>query len=382
MVTSSTKQQQQKSSTTSTNPLLDQQQQFLSSLSTNDRTNFFSNNSVQVDRRAQVWMDQADIGSELVNKYSWATPDERAVSILQHFGPIVEIGCGANAYWCRVMQDAGIDVIGYDTQPEKGGKIQSKKKKKKQQDSSPFSITTGGPEVLSTDVVDENRTLFLCYPDEDPQAEGGSISMAASCLEHFRGTHVIHVGELYDSLISVEPWGRSSSPEFQTRLNSEYHCLLRAELPNWLHVRDTITVWKRSETCSIVFAADDDDDDEEEEVEYRHIPVEERLPTDVAAPCLAHLLTTTTNKKEDEGHNKSNDTNNSKRKNQQLLTDELQQLTDELQHDDNDDDSQEESLNTTPANAPANQTHGKKKKKRKKSKKTENESSSEYQCPW
>jgi hypothetical protein len=46
-----------------------------------------------------------------------------------------------------------------------------------------------------------------------------------------------------------------------------------------------------------VFAADDDDDEdgdgedqEDEEVQYRHIPVEERLPTDLAAPCLQHLL--------------------------------------------------------------------------------------------
>ena len=73
--------------------------------------------------------------------------------------------------------------------------------------------------------------------------------------------------------------------------------MLKVQLPNWLHVCDTISVWKRSETCTIVFAVDDDEDgngeegeEEEEEVEYRHIPPEERLPTNIAAPCLQHLL--------------------------------------------------------------------------------------------
>jgi hypothetical protein len=124
--------------------------------------------------------------------------------------------------------------------------------------------------------------------------------MAATCLEHYQGEIFIHVGELFgDTSLSLEqaPWGRSSSPEFQDRLFTEYHLLLRARLPNWLHTVDTLTVWKRSPSTTIVYVAEDDDkkDDEdgeegEVEVEYRHIPVEERLPVDIAAPCVQHLL--------------------------------------------------------------------------------------------
>ena len=115
--------------------------------------------------------------------------------------------------------------------------------------------------------------------------------MGADCLDHYKGQYVIHVGELFGDTLSMEqaPWGRSSSPDFQDRLAAEYHCVLKASLTNWLHVRDTISVWKRSETCTIVFAAEGEND-EEEEVEYKHIPVEERLPTDLAAPCLQHIL--------------------------------------------------------------------------------------------
>ena len=72
---------------------------------------------------------------------------------------------------------------------------------------------------------------------------------------------------------------------------------------NWLHVRDTLSVWKRSETCCIAFEKDDndgeeeendddgeDDDDESSDVYYKYIPPNELLPVDIAAPCVAHLL--------------------------------------------------------------------------------------------
>jgi len=172
-----------------------------------------------------------------------------------------------------------------------------------------IEVRRGGPEVLSEDASLSKRTLFLCYPDEDDEDddhddERPAVSLAARCLEHYRGTTVVHVGELMGDTLSMAqaPWGRSTSPEFHQRLLSEYHCILRATLTNWLHVRDTISVWKRSERCPFVFrggegqAEDENDDDndndtdEDEEVEYRHIPEEERLPVDVAAPCAVHLL--------------------------------------------------------------------------------------------
>ena len=87
---------------------------------------------------------------------------------------------------------------------------------------------------------------------------------------------------------------RSSSGEFQQRLAAEYHCILKMKLKhNWLHVRDSLSVWKRSETCCMAFEnddGDDDDDDDEDEAYYKHIPPEEVLPVDAAAPCVAHLL--------------------------------------------------------------------------------------------
>jgi len=299
-------------SSTKKNPLLEEQRAFFRvATSQTERESFFDADAVTPARRAELWAAQADLGERLINQYAWATPDVRALRILQQFAPIVEVGCGANAYWCRQMEAAGVDCLGYDASPDRGGTIlteddghQSNKQTNPPRQSV-FRVRKGGPEVLSRHA---DRTLFLCYPDEEQtsiqqQEEQDDVpvntSMAADCLKYYTGDCIIHVGEMLATGGALAqndqaPWGRSSSAEFQERLAAEFHCVLCVELPNWLHTMDRLTVWKRSKTTTIVFAADEDEDESDEEVEYRHIPVEERLPVNIAAPYLQHLLVTTT----------------------------------------------------------------------------------------
>jgi len=306
------------------NPLYKQQKVFLSALTRQERDHYFSSHfpsSITPDRRAEIWMQQANIGEELVNRYAWATPSEDCIKIFNEFSPLVEVGCGSNAYWAKYMKyKAGIDVLAFDRNIHLGGKISSegqgeKKRKKKKsrvnetnngnskvvKDPSNLVVQEGGPEVLLRPEL-KSRTLFLCYPDEEDEedvedttdSEGQPpLSFGWQCLNAYKGTYVIHVGELafLDSSLNLDqaPWGRSSSPEFQQRLASEFHCIAKIQLPNWLHVRDSISVWKRSELCEMCFVGDDEGDDEEI-VEYRHIPPEEMLPSVMVAPCMAHLL--------------------------------------------------------------------------------------------
>mmetsp|Transcript_6872 Transcript_6872/g.8909 ORF Transcript_6872/g.8909 Transcript_6872/m.8909 type:complete len:412 (+) Transcript_6872:84-1319(+) len=276
------------------NPFREKMDSFLTTLSRAERESFFSELHVSPERRGVLWMQQADLGEGLVDQYSWAVPNDACLKILDYFGPIVEVGCGANAYWCLQMKNHGIDVVGYDVAPKGGGRINKSKKSK--QDI--FEVLKGGPEVLSKH---EDRTLFLCYPDEnddieDEQPEDSSIdepmSLGQACLQHYTGNYIVHVGEIFGDTLSMAqaPWGRSSSPMFQQQLAAEFHCILKMPLPGWLHVRDSLTVWKRSETCTIVFATEGDDEEEDDEVQYRHIPPEERLPSAFAAPYLAHLI--------------------------------------------------------------------------------------------
>ena len=283
------------------NPLLNAQKKFLSSLPIAIKEHFFCVDKVVPEIRAEIWAKQAEIGEELVNKYSWATPDSRAIRILSHYQPIVEVGSGSNAYWARMMNQHGIDITAYDCHIEEGGKIHHEGTAtqgttdittKTFEDG--FVLKLGTPAVLSEPDM-SNKTLFLCYPDEDVMEEEDELtaeSMGAACLEHFKGDYVIHVGELFGDCLSIDqaPWGRSSGPQFQERLATEYHCILKVRLNNWLHVRDSLSVWKRTKTCSIVFTGEGEDESTEE-VEYRHIPMYERLPVDLAAPCVpSHLM--------------------------------------------------------------------------------------------
>jgi hypothetical protein len=323
------------------NPLELEQEKFLHSLSSIERESFFDHHVISSERRADLWHHQATIGESLINQFAWATPNHRALQIISHFAPIIEIGCGCNAYWCHLLSTLmNVDVVGYDVHPTTGGTLTSDegeiektkkqkrvKRSRRERNGQCFPVQYGGPEVLAQE-KHKHRTLLLCYPDEDPNVsividdpvntkddddddddEGGAAtteersSMGSACLHYYTGDYIIHVGELYGDTLAMEqaPWGRSSSPEFQQQLASEFHCLLRVSIPHWLHVRDTLSVWKRSSTCTMVYTADESDEDdhdnkedndnkEDEEVTYRHIPIHERLPTDVAAPCLAHLL--------------------------------------------------------------------------------------------
>lgn len=92
----------------------------------------------------------------------------------------------------------------------------------------------------------------MCYPDD---FENGSTSLAAECLEAFRGTTLIHVGELFGDtpLLDMAPWGRTSGADFQQRLHAEFRCAaaaipMRCRLSRGAHIRGE--AWKaRWNTC-------------------------------------------------------------------------------------------------------------------------------------
>ena len=157
------------------NPLFDSHSSFLNSLPSKVRNNFFSVTHVDPDTRAEIWQNQADIGERLVNKYSWATPDVRALKILKHFGPIVEIGSGANGYWSNLMQNSGIDVIAYDAHLKDGGKISHQKMTQRSNEKSKIDgekdgststnklvVRKGGPSVLSSKKNVNGKGSIFC----------------------------------------------------------------------------------------------------------------------------------------------------------------------------------------------------------------------------
>ena len=84
-------------------------------------------------RRAHLWEVMVDAGDALRRRYAWAVPDERALRILEHFGPIVEVGAG-KGYWASLLAARGVDVVAYDAMPPPDAFAR---------------VAVGGPDVLA-----------------------------------------------------------------------------------------------------------------------------------------------------------------------------------------------------------------------------------------
>ncbi|ETW04565.1 hypothetical protein H310_03787 [Aphanomyces invadans] len=208
------------------------------------------------------------VDDNVAAKYSWAIPDERALRIIKHYGPIVEIGAGTG-YWGRLLQLRGVDIKCFDLhvpgdESANGADSDDASDEERDVDDSPrmtwLEVEQGTPEVLTKH---KNRTLLLCYPDD---YEDSDESMAEACLNYYTGEYVIHIGELFGHTLCLpEPWGRTSSPEFQTRLAAVFHKILQVPLHSWHSSVDTLTVWKRTKTCIV------------DDGMYAFIPADEQL---------------------------------------------------------------------------------------------------------
>ena len=247
------------------------------------------------DDQREFLFDQLDYS--YVERFGWAIPDERALNILSHYGPIVEVGAGLG-YWGRLLINRGIDYLGYDInasndkkKKKKGGKGKGKKNKQLTHDEqteedeegsekrfpSWCRINRGTSEVLKGKKM-KKRSLFLCYPDD---FELSSESLALSCLEAYKGDTIILVGELFGSTVLENPWGKSAGPDFQINLMASFHKVLQVPLPSWMTSRDSLSVWKRTQVTSV----------DEGEFTFKDIPVEQRLVTTIQyCPETQHLV--------------------------------------------------------------------------------------------
>jgi hypothetical protein len=50
---------------------------------------------------------------QLTNQFAWAVPNARALAIIAHFAPIVEVGSGTG-YWAGELKARGVDINAYD----------------------------------------------------------------------------------------------------------------------------------------------------------------------------------------------------------------------------------------------------------------------------
>eukprot|EP00928_Gymnodinium_smaydae_P042639 TRINITY_DN28686_c0_g1_i1.p1 TRINITY_DN28686_c0_g1~~TRINITY_DN28686_c0_g1_i1.p1 ORF type:complete len:407 (-),score=38.66 TRINITY_DN28686_c0_g1_i1:499-1719(-) len=197
----------------------------------------------------------------LTKMFSFAVPSEEALACAARYEPLIEIGAGTG-YWSQLLRARGCDIVAYDIAPPS------------ETSPNPFftacfgEVCRGGPEVLSNK-SNERRALLLAWPHSDIERAAHSSPNTelttpwdAACLDAFQGDVVLYIGEWERQSAPLSGPGLTSSSEFQTRLRRDFKCIERVALPNWLHVRDDMSVWqrrrskgKRKRQSSIGFAA-------------------------------------------------------------------------------------------------------------------------------
>jgi hypothetical protein len=155
--------------------------------------------------------DWLALKAAVARHFAWAVPTDEAIDVIAaHAASVIEIGCGSG-YWAWMMAQAGIAATAVDTAVP------------------PFAwhrVETG------TEREAENhpdKALFLCWPPaNDP--------MAHDALTHYRGEHVIYVGE----------WlGGSAEQAFFARLVQDFEAIAGAAIPQWYMRNDGLIVFRR-----------------------------------------------------------------------------------------------------------------------------------------
>ncbi|KAJ7374101.1 hypothetical protein OS493_009433 [Desmophyllum pertusum] len=158
--------------------------------------------------------------------FSFSIPCHQALEhILNLKVPIISAGAG-NGYWEYLLQERGADVVAFDQNTVYPLDMRY------------TEIMEGSPSILCDH---EDRALLLSWPDHEEDC-----SFSLDCLKHYKGNTIIHIGELFGETLSGNPWGQTTSRDFQLQLGERFRCVSRVQLPNWPGHMDSLTVWSRA----------------------------------------------------------------------------------------------------------------------------------------
>jgi hypothetical protein len=156
----------------------------------------------------------------LVDKYSWAIPNEQAIDLLVRYSPIIEIGAGSG-YWASLVAEAGGEIVAFDLKYDRWNRWHTYH----------YRVRYGG----ATKVPQyPNHTLFLCWPPYH-------TDMAYKTLNLYGGKYFIYVGE--------SEGGCTGSNKFFDLLNTDYILLETVEIPQHYGLRDELFLYQRGTKC-------------------------------------------------------------------------------------------------------------------------------------
>jgi len=158
------------------------------------------------------WMERRS----MIKVYSWAIPNDKAITLLRHFSPLIEIGAGTGYWAWMVERKDGGKVYAYDTWHSQYPASMKW-----------VNVKRGGPAMIKHR---RDATLFLCWPPYD-------TPMAWKCLTNYTGEFFLYEGE--------GTHGCTGDDDFHAELSMSWNLKDMIAVPRWPGISDTLMLYKR-----------------------------------------------------------------------------------------------------------------------------------------
>lgn len=156
---------------------------------------------------------------EMIQKYSFAIPDDIALQKLVEYSPVIEIGAGLG-YWANLVNEMGGKAICYDDDSWELSKMQK-----------PYTKIHPMSKLNKDDF--SVSSLFLCWPPMEKMSEDYLKMYIKN-----GGKTVIYVGE---------GWGGcTANDDFFEILENNFKIKLRHKIPQWEGIRDDFCVYTKT----------------------------------------------------------------------------------------------------------------------------------------
>jgi hypothetical protein len=159
-----------------------------------------------------------------IKRFSFAIPNDEALTVIASQDPILEIGAGAG-YWAYEIAKRGVDIVSTDINPvPEGGRNEGG-----------LRLDRSFHPVLKMNALEAltaypKRALLIIWP-----SFGGS--WASEAIDAYQGRTIIYVGEKEN--------GCCADDHFFTLLYERFEPHKNVKIPQWECIHDQMTVFTR-----------------------------------------------------------------------------------------------------------------------------------------
>jgi hypothetical protein len=169
--------------------------------------------------------DKISCRSKLVEIYSWAVTDQKAIEQIvkttKDMG-IIEIGAG-RGYWASILADCGINIAAYDIGKNENAYFYYPVNLI----GNYYPIDNAERKIAS---LHQDKALFLCWPPYD-------TPMAYNCVSEYSGNTLIYIGE--------DKYGCTADDKFFDFISDNFKLDNIIDMAQWEGIHDNLYIYKR-----------------------------------------------------------------------------------------------------------------------------------------